>query len=64
MSEDPRHPSGTDPKVGAFLAPDGVFGIPMRNLSDEIRAGDPKPKAAERPNWIRRVIDRFTHAGH
>jgi hypothetical protein len=64
MSDDPRHPPESDPKIGTFMAPDGLFGVPLRNLSDEIPSGDPKPKAARRPNRLRRTLDRLLHGGH
>lgn len=63
MSEDPRHPPKRDPKIGTFMAPDGLFGVPLRNLSDEIPSGDPKPHAAKSPNRLRRVLDRMLHGG-
>jgi hypothetical protein len=63
MSDEHRRP---EKQLGVFLAPDGIFGVPLRNLSDEIPEGDPPPERPRRPshpNWIRRLIARLAPAG-
>jgi hypothetical protein len=49
--------------AGAFLAPDGTLGVPMRTLSDEyqdlpVDPEDDRVPEPEPPGRIRRLIDR------
>jgi hypothetical protein len=64
MSDDPKPQREHESKVGSFMAPDGLFSVPLRNLSDEIPEGDPKPRPAKRPTWLARAITRLGHVGH
>ena len=38
MSDDPKREGERDQKVGAFMAPDGLFTVPLKTLTDEIPA--------------------------
>jgi hypothetical protein len=63
MSDEHRRP---EKPLGVFLAPDGIFAIPLRNLSDEIPEGDPAPerlRSPKRRSWIRRLIARVVPEG-
>ncbi len=54
--------------AGAFLAPDGTLGVPMRTLSDEyqdlpVDPEDDRVPEPEAPGVIRRLIERVLRPG-
>lgn len=50
----PRHD-----QVAPTLAPDGLYALPVENLSDEIPSSEPDPRRPKRRGPFRRMLDEL-----
>lgn len=50
----PRHD-----QVAPTLAPDGLYALPVENLSDEIPSVEPDPRRPKRRGPFRRMLDQL-----
>ena len=60
MSDDPKRPE-RHTKVGTFMAPDGLFSVPLKTLSDEIPLDAPESRPARKKSWLARTLERVGH---
>ena len=60
MSDDPKRPV-RHTKVGTFMAPDGLFSVPLKTLSDEIPLDAPESRPARKKSWLARTLERVGH---
>ena len=61
VSDDPKRPEERDTKVGTFMAPDGLFSVPLKTLSDEIPLDAPESRPARKKSWLARTLERVGH---